>query len=169
VSEDERRYYNGQSAQLLDIINVPVIGATPVLYQAENYVIDPGFYWEKQGERAVEELDQLLDNPPSIWTNDDSTYYGANDRVTLDVAAKLKSSLMLLRPEELTIIVHIEGAEFGNPKRRVRADFTYKNVLHRLIVTDPVAERTLLAKPNAQYKMKNTYLCISLGEAHTDG
>lgn len=36
-------------------------------------------------------------------------------------------------------------------------------------MTDPVAEGALLAKSNAEYKMKNTYLCISLGEAHTDG
>jgi len=169
VSEEERRYEDGQSAQVLDIIKVPVIGATPVLYQSENYIIDPKFYWVKKGDFAIEELDQLLDNPPSIWMNGDSTYYGTNDRVKLDIASKLKSSLMLLKPKDLKIKVHVEGAEFGNPRRRVRAEFAYENSPHSLIVTDPVAERLLLAKPNAEYKMKDTYLCISLGEAHTDG
>lgn len=62
-----------------------------------------------------------------------------------------------------------EGAEFGNPRRRVRADFEHASTNYSIIVTDPVAERTLLAKPNAEYKMNDTYLCISLGEAHTDG
>jgi Protein of unknown function (DUF1552) len=38
-----------------------------------------------------------------------------------------------------------------------------------LIVTDPVAEKALLAKPNSEYRPKGTYLCTSLGEAHTDG
>ena len=87
----------------------------------------------------------------------------------VDIAAKLKNSLMLIEPEDLTIKVVTEGAEFGNPRRRVRADFKHVNTHYSLIVTDPVAERALLAKPNAEYKTKDTYLCISLGEAHTDG
>lgn len=169
MSEEERRYEDGQTAQVLDIIKVPVIGATPVLYQSENYVIDSEFSWVKKGEFSIEELDQLLDDPPSIWANGDSTYNGTNDRVKLDVASKLNNSLMLLKPKDLKLKVDLEGAEFGNPKRRVRANFTYKNSPHSLIVTDPVTERLMLAKPNAEYKMKETYLCISLGEAHTDG
>jgi hypothetical protein len=62
-----------------------------------------------------------------------------------------------------------EGGEFGNPRRRVRADFKHLGTSYSLIVTDLVAEKALLARPNAAYKPKDTYLCISLGEAHTDG
>jgi hypothetical protein len=87
----------------------------------------------------------------------------------VDVASKLKDSLMLIEPEDLTIKVVTEGAEFGNPRRRVRAIFKHVGTDYSLIVTDPAAEKALLAKENAEYKMKDTYLCVSLGEAHTDG
>jgi hypothetical protein len=169
ISEDERRYEDGRTAKLLHIVDVPVIAAAPVLYQSENYIIDSDLYWAKKGKLAVDDLDPLVDNPPCLWWNGDSTYYGANDRVKLDVASKLRTSLLLLKPKDLKLLVPVEGAEFGNPKRRIRASFTYKNVYHSLIVTDPVAETALLAKPNAEYKMNDTYLCVSLGEAHTDG
>ena len=51
----------------------------------------------------------------------------------------------------------------------MRADFKHLAGHYSLIVTDPDAERALLARPNAECKVKSAYLCISLGEAHTDG
>src|SRR5713101_1785529 len=50
ISEEERRYENGALPRLFDIIKIPVIGATPQLYQSENYVIDAEYYWVKKGE-----------------------------------------------------------------------------------------------------------------------
>jgi hypothetical protein len=169
ISEEERRYENGALPRVLDIIEIPLIGATPQLYQSENYVIDAEYYWVKKGEVSWAHIKQLVDQPAPLWTNNDSTYYGLNDRVKVDIASKLKNSLMLIKPEELTLKVVTEGGEFGNPRRRVRADFRHVGTSYSLIVTDPAAERALLAKPNAEYRMKNTHLCISLGEAHTDG
>jgi len=146
-----------------------VIGATPQLYQSENYVIDAGYYWTKVDELSWRDVKRLVDKPVPIWVNGDSTYYGRNDRVKVAVAANLKDSLMLIEPEDLTLKVLTEGEEFGNPRRRVRADFEHLGIRYSLIVTDPVAERALLAKPNAEYEIEDTYLCVSLGEAHTDG
>jgi hypothetical protein len=169
ISEEERRYENGVLPKVLDIIRIPIIGATPQLYQSENYVVDAEYYWVKTDELSWIDVKELVDKPVPIWTNNDSTYYGVNDRVKVDLAAKLNNSLMLIDPEDLTIKVVTEGAEFGNARRRVRADFKHVGTYYSLIVTDPVAEKALLAKENAEYKPKDTYLCISLGEAHTDG
>lgn len=169
ISEEEERYEDGTTADVLDVIKIPVIGATPTLHQSENCVIDADYYWVKKGQISWPDLKQLVDQPKPLWINNDSTYYGLNDRVKVELAAKLKNSLMLIEPEDLTIKVLTEGKEFGNPRRRVRAEFTHVGTKYSLIVTDPVAEKALLAKPNADYKMKNTYLCISLGEAHNDG
>jgi hypothetical protein len=169
ISEEERRYENGVLPKVLDIIRIPIIGATPQLYQSENHVIDAEYYWVKTDELLWIDVKQLVDKPVPLWTNNDSTYYGLNDRVKVDLAARLNSSLMLIDPEDLTIKVVTEGAAFGNPRRRVRADFKHVSTYYSLIVTDPVAERALLAKENAEYKPRDTYLCISLGEAHTDG
>jgi len=169
VSEEERRYENGVLPKVLDIIRIPIIAATPQLYQSENYVIDAEHYWVKDGELSWREVRQLVDEPVPLWINGDSTYYGINDRVKITLAAKLANSLLLIEPEDLTIKVVTEGADFGNPKRRVRAEFRHLGTWYSLIVTDPVAERTLLAKPNAEYTPKDTFLCISLGETHSDG
>lgn len=169
VSEEERRYENGASPRVLDIIKIPIIGPSPQLFQSENYVFDAQCYWANEGRMKWEELKSLVDEPAPLWTNGDSTYFGLNDRVRVDVATKLKDSLRLIEPEDLTIRVVTEGLEFGNPRRRVRADFEHLGTRHSLIVTDPEAEKSMLAKPNADYRVRDAYLCVSLGEAHTDG
>ena len=107
--------------------------------------------------------------PAPLWTNGDSSHYGLNDRVRDEAAAKLNGSLMLIAPEELTVKVATQGAEFGAPRRRVRADFRHVGSRYNLVVTDPSAEWALLAAPDAEYNMKGTYLCVSLGEAYKDG
>ena len=50
ISEEERRYQDGNDPQLLDIIKVPCEHHLPVAHQRENQLIDPGYYWTKQGE-----------------------------------------------------------------------------------------------------------------------
>ena len=169
ISEEERRFENGQDPRVLDIINIPMLAEAPVLFQTENHVIDAGYYWSKVGELPWEELSNLVDTPPLLWSNTSSSYNGLNDRVKVELAAMLPNSLTLIVPKELTIKVHVEGADFGNPRRRVRAHFIYNNVYYTIAVTDPVAERVFLAKSDGIYPLAETYLCISLGEAHTDG
>jgi hypothetical protein len=169
ISEEERRYQNGASPKVLDIIDVPMIAPTPNLYQVENFVIDAERYWTKQGELTWPDLKPLLDRPASLWSIGDSTYHGSNDRMKLPIACKYNYSLVLMHPDALTVHVVTEGAEFSNPRRRVRAEFRYQGVLYGLIVTDPVAERAFLGKDDGEYPLTDTYLCISLGEAYTDG
>jgi hypothetical protein len=169
ISEEERRYENGALPKVLDIIDIPMIGAAPLLHQSENYLIDSARYWVKTGEASWSDVQRLVDKPSTLWTDGDSTYYGLNDRVKVATACKLTNSLMLISPQELALKVVTEGREFGNPRRRVRADFRHAGVNYSLVVTDPVAEGALLAKPDAQYQLEDTYLCVSLGEAHTDG
>jgi hypothetical protein len=169
VSEEERRYEDGKDPRLLDIIEVPMLAPAPVLQQSENHVLDAGYYWVKKGELGFDQLAKMVDQPGTLWANGDSTYNGLNDRMTVEVAAKQKESLLLIKPESLTINVQTEGAAFGNPRRRVRATFKYNGVNYILAVTDPAIEREYLGKANGDYKVGNAFLCVSLGEAHTDG
>ncbi len=62
-----------------------------------------------------------------------------------------------------------EGANFGDPRRRVRARFTLHNIPYNLSVTDPVIKREYLAKPDGEYPIPEALLCVSLAEPHTDG
>jgi len=169
VSEEERRFENGQDPRVLDIIDIPMIAAAPSLHQTENHIIDAGCYWEKTGDLPWMELKHLVDNPVPLWSNGDSTYYGLNDRVRLELASKMTNSLVLIEPDNLVVHVQTEGVEFGNPRRRIRAHFMYQGFNYILVVTDPVAEQTFLAKADGCYPLIDTYLCISLDEPYTDG
>ena len=112
VSEEERHYKNGQDPRILDIIKVPMIGPAPSLHQTENHIIDDRYYWRKTGALSWTDLTYLLDNPDTLWPNGGSTFYGRNDRVKIEVAAKLKESLLLIKPEALTVGVQMEGGSF---------------------------------------------------------
>ena len=168
VSEEERRYENGQDPRLLDVIDVPIIEAAPLLYQTENHIIDAEYYWVKKGQLTWTDLSQLVDEPETLWSNGDSTQGGLNDRVPLESAMEMTSSLVVIQPTSLSIQVETEGAAFGNPRRRVRADFKYRRTNYLMVVSDPVAERTFLAKPDGRYPMDEACLCVSLALPYTD-
>lgn len=168
VSEEERRYENGQDPRVLDIIDVPMIAPSPVLHQTENHIIDGESYWVKRGKLAWRELSRLVDRPENLWFHGDSTYYGLNDRIKLEMASKVTRSLFLIHTNLLSIQVQTEGAEFGAPRRRVRASFSYLGTNYIMIVTDPVAERAFLLRSDSEYRFDEAYLCISLGEPYTD-
>jgi hypothetical protein len=112
------------------------------------------------------DLDALVEKPAALWINGDSTYHGTNDRVNQAFAAQLSSSLFLTRPDNLTVHVQTEGGMFGNPRRRVRADFTHHGTRYNAIVTDPLAEQAFLARENGVYPVNSAYLCVSLTEVY---
>lgn len=170
ISEDERRYEDGSDPRVLDVIDIPLkVRANAQSHQTENYIIDTENQWAKRGTLAWSELPPLLDRPPSLWLNNDSNYHGENDRVKRDLATHLNSSLFLIEPADLSIRVHVPGADFGDRRRRARASFGYGGAKYSLIVTDPIAERAFFARPDGDYALNDTYLCISLAESHTDG
>lgn len=166
VSEEDRRYEDGSDPRVYDIIDIPLLKARPHLYQSENYLIDADMYWKKTGTISWEDLKDLVDLPAPLWVNGDSSYNGVNDRVAMQVASQLDHSLVFIEPQELTIHVQLEGADFGNPKRKVRADFIHNGEHYRLAVTDPLAERAFFARDNGVYPLQDAYLCISLGEEY---
>ena len=165
ISEEERRYENGYDPKVLDVIQIPLVSPQRKFYQSENHLIDDGYYWVKvrQGtwDDALAALDQVKD---SLWPNDSSSYHGINDRVSEETAKSLVGSLFLIRPDALKIHVDSEGAEFGQPKRKVRASFTFNNEHYKLSVTDPIIERQYLQGENGTYAIDIAILCISLGE-----
>jgi len=168
LSEEERRYPNGDDPRVLDVISVPLMAAAPILYQTENHVIDRKYYWERRGRVAWERLARLVDETNTLWAPGNSSYYGRNDRLTVELAGQERASLLLIEPETLVMRVLTEGEEFGNPRRRVRAQFDFGGIPYLLAVTDPVAERAFLSKPDGDYVLEEAYLTVSLGEPHTD-
>jgi hypothetical protein len=63
--------------------------------------------------------------------------------------------------------VRLEGEEFNNPKRKVRAQFSYGGITYILSVTDPIIEKSYLDKDENTYTIQNPhdriYVCVSMG------
>ncbi|MCW8880410.1 MAG: hypothetical protein OQK04_09060 [Kangiellaceae bacterium] len=162
ISEKDRRYENGSRAQVFDIIDIEYKGHENHPVQRENYVIDDRYYWAKTSSYSGN-LNALLDNPMTLWSND-SSYNGVNDRISSDSITQPIQTLYFISPEKLEIVVQIEGAEFNNGKKKVRARFEYLGVNYFIAVTDPIIEQTYLASGEGTYPVSGTsYMTISLG------
>ena len=166
MSEYERQYEDGSDPRVLDIIEVPVLAPQPEEYQAENWLLDPEFYWRRQGRYSALDLGGLMDAVEPLWLDGRSTYNGENDTVPLRLLSSVTSSLRLIRVAQLDLVVFAPGEAFGNSKRRVQGRFLHADRSYRLWVTDPIYERNYLAKLDGTYPVGPCYLTISLGEPY---
>ncbi len=166
VSEEERRYVDGKKAQLLDIVTVPLLNATPLGHQTENHTLDDGFYWIKVGTATWAQINAIADPYDRVfWSHSQSTYHGENDKVAEADLAQIGTSLRLTRVNDLTIKVINEDGYNGAPsRRRVRGEFTVLGIHYLLSVTDPEMEENFLAQANGDYNLGDAVLCISLVE-----
>ncbi|MDE0497696.1 MAG: hypothetical protein OXH86_10110 [Acidimicrobiaceae bacterium] len=166
VSEYERQYEDGSDPQPLDIVEIPILEALPDTYQAENWLLDPEYYWEKKGVMEHATLRNLVEPTSPLWIDGHSTYNGENDYVPLSEAEMLQDSLRFVSVSEVNLKVFAPGKAFGNSKRRVQGQFRYAGATYSLWVTDPNQERKWLAQANGEYAIGECYLTISLGEPY---
>lgn len=152
---------------LFDIISIPLLEPRPTSYQRENHLINQEHRWRKLGEIAWDDLIQLVDELSGpLWLNGYSSFYGVNDRVPEANTSGLASSLALIRPVDLKVCVETEGAEFGNPRRKTRAEFTYGVHLYKISVTDPIIKDKFWSQPGEHPMGNDSLICVSLGEIH---
>lgn len=167
LSREDQCYENGTVPKVLDIIRIEMKEPCPELHQQENHLIDDTFYWKKQGALSWDDIQKAVESPSGpLWLNGYSSYYGLNDRVPRWALGKLRRSLYLVRPKDLRLKVTLEGKEFGNPERRVRALFSLNGYAYSIVVTDPWVEERYLKKPEGEYPLKDALLCVSLGEVY---
>ncbi len=121
VSLDDRRYSNGEDPKLLDVIAIQMIEPRPHAFQTENHLIDAKYYWALRRRATWEEALAAVDGQElPLWSNADSSYNGVNDRVHQAQANPAQGSLRLISVSDLQVRVSVEGAAFGNAKRKVR-------------------------------------------------
>ncbi len=167
LSEDDRRFANGKDPRVLDIIRIPMIGPRPHGFQTENHLIDHDYYWTFLGRATWDQAFAAVDQSGTpLWANASSSYSGTRDRVAEDATVDADGSLRLIEVADFSINVAVEGAEFGNGKRRVRGRFTHSGVQHCLSITDPQVERQYLSGQDGQFLIGKALLCISLGEPY---
>lgn len=166
ASEYERQYEDGSDPIVLDIIDVPLIEPRPKGYQQENWLLEPTEYWVRVGRLSWADLAPLADKSGTLWLNGHHTYNGLNDVIPIDQAEAIRSSLKLIRVDCVELHVFRPGEAFGNPKRRVQAQFNFSENDYWLWVTDPIVEREYLARGDGSYSLSDSYLTISLGEPY---
>ena len=150
--------------ELLDILSIPLEKHDPHLYQSENHIIGSG-EWRRKGKMSASHLKGLRDDPGYLWINGHHSYTGQNDRMPLKEAEeRLSSSLLLIKPESLNIIVD-KGARL---LKKIRAGFEFKGTGYVLSITDPLIEETYLKKDFGIYPVDghDNYLCVSIGEPY---
>ncbi|MDD1449783.1 hypothetical protein NHF48_000730 [Sphingomonas sp. H160509] len=163
MSVDDRRYQDGNDCSVLDVVTIPMLSPQPHAFQVENQLIDAQYYWRLQRRANYDEARAAVDNR-HLWANLSSSYNGTNDRVAEDAADPADGSLRLIEVNDLEVRVAVEGAAFGNGKRRVRGYFNFRNAPFLLSITDPHYEAQYLAHPDGRHAVGRALLCVSLGE-----
>ncbi len=169
ISEYDRRYSDGKTAHLLDIIEIPCLEAIPSGHQSENVLIDDKFYWEKKGGASWQDILALIDQDADLWANGFSAYYNLNNRVPEGLIDKNGGSLRLIELEKIVLHAGPKAPDFGNMKPIVRAGFKYQGQDYKLDLTDPDYEAACLEIGAGEYHLKSVIACVSLAELHTDG
>lgn len=164
VSEYERQYEDGSDPRVSDVIDVPLLKPEPKDYQQENWLLDSEHYWVRVQRVRWADLKQLDEPRGTLWINGHHTYHGSNDKIPIEEAATQRSSLRLIRVQSLRLSVFAPSEAFGNPKRRVQAQFHHDGIRYAFWVTDPPYERHFLAQPNGEHDLGESFLTISLGE-----
>lgn len=167
ISEADAQYEDGSSADLLDIVKIQMIGATPHNHHKENHEIHSGYYWEKQGRATWDQVTGATDNVDGpLWPSTESSFHGKHDKVPEAEANALPNSLLLIQPTRLDLVVAYESMYGGGSKRKVRADFTFKGVDYNFVVTDPWIETKYFAGNDGVYRVNDARLCVSLAAAY---
>jgi hypothetical protein len=167
ISEIDRRYPDGKTAQLLDVIEIPCIKAMPHGHQSENVLIDDRFYWEKKGRAPWMDILALVDQGADLWANEFNAYYNQNNRVPDGLIDEGGGSLRLIELDEIVLHAGPKAPDFGNMKPIVRASFEYQGQEYKLDLTDPEYERACLEKGAGVYCLKSVIACVSLSELYT--
>jgi hypothetical protein len=167
ISFDDLRYEDGHPADLLDVITIPMLRAKPRTFQSENHLIADEYYWRKNGRATWAQIEAAVqDVKGPLWANGSASFGMTNNRVPDARAETLKNSLLLVRPQNLKIIVGPQGGSFAPNKRRVSAEFQLDGLPYKLALTDLKKESAYLQGENGTFPIAKGLLCISLGESY---
>lgn len=164
VSKSERQYRDGTEPSLLDVIDIPVLEHRPKGYQQENWLLDPQKHWENVSRLTWSDLERFEDLPGTLWINDYHTFHGLNDKVPLDLSRHIETSLALLHVDKLRLSISAPRRDFGDPTRRLQAQFHHAGNEYHLRVTDLVYEGYYLGRPDGDYNLGEAFLTVSLSE-----
>ena len=161
VMEEDMKYEDGTSPQILDRVRIKCTAHTPNDYQPENYTMDSSSYWVKTG-RA--DIDEVIDLHPTDFHG--RLFYNNGKKVTPGELQAISDynrySLALIRP--LNTIINVKRWD-GNTRPKITACFRYGTISYRFIpVTDPVFAKNYQTLDDGDYSLDNVYFVVSLAD-----
>lgn len=155
---------------LLDVVEVDLDEYAGEDHQIENFRIGDS-KWKKIGVLNKDYIDQFLDScSDGLWIDGFGTWHRKNDRVPASMGTLLHDSLRLIEVRRLDLSVVIEGADFGNPRKKVNGIFNYNGKEYIIPVTDEVIERQYLQLTEGSYPFPTNanriVLCLSMGKEY---
>jgi len=162
----ERFYPNWKEPELLDIIEIEFLRPRTAAGHCEDHFVNGARKWLLKGSFGRKHLKSAIEQVRGcLWFDGGSTSNGENDKIPLEAAAKLRSSLKLVQPNELTMWVQIEGASFGKARKKVRGRFSLAGVDYVFAVTDSFIEREFKDAPEGTERtIASPMLCLSVSE-----
>ena len=123
------------------------------------------------GVLKTEYIDNYLDTlKGGLWVNGYGSWHRKNDRIPSELCIGVNDSLRLIEVNDLYIIVTIEGADFGNPRKKVNGKFKYKHIEYIIPITDRVIEQQYLHLAEGTYTLDGDYeriiLSLSAGKEY---
>lgn len=136
LSWNERRYEDGSDPKVLDIIEVPLLGAYPHgCHHSENWLLASNSRLTRREKFGWTDLANRVDDPEDLWGGEG--VYG--DRVEADRIGEYFHSLHLIKLKGMILMV-----SWG----KVRGEFSYHNNNYDFVVTDPEVENCI-KEPNS--------------------
>jgi len=165
ISDAERTYANGRTAQVRDLTTVTFSGLQNHPYQHENHLICHPPLWASQGQLSLNDIAQLEDHPETLWESGHHSRCGVNDRVPPESLNVRRQSLFLIRPDRVSVRVSAESAQWGNHRLKARASFSYNRIQYAFSVTDELAESHFIGLGAGTHQPEGiTYFTVSLGD-----
>jgi len=151
---------SGENLELLDIIEVTLLGHHPDACHVENWLYDASKPWRKVGTFDPGELGGLVDEPADIW----GTGTGwSNSAVRKSESETLGSSLLLVAVKRARMLVK----KWPQGDTSVSVDFDYASDNYEFKVTDPQQKKRYIGKGAGSYALAGpVYVCASLTELH---
>ena len=134
VFEWESRLEDGAQPQVMQFVEVPLLGHSADPVQPENWYILTGVKWKSvDGDYQKPQMTLLRDAPDSLWIDNQRK----NDRIRESLMKRRRGtpSLYIIRVPMLVV-----SFSWASGKQRRRAEFSYNGVNYDFPLTDPVFE-----------------------------
>lgn len=167
VRPDNIKFFNGEEAKVLDIVEVVCKRYNPNYYQKENWIIHTKYFIKKIDKISISDIEKYvkLSKRYNIFYNNKSC---VSEEIINNVENRFRYSLTVIKPEYTKFAIYSYKESNGEIHKKVYAHFKYKKEWYnRIAVTDDDAADFILNKhkDDGRYDYNyNMYFCISLGE-----